>query len=201
MTTFAEQFIERMRPWNTGPRVAGKTDLERYLNSIAAMFQPVAELATEEGSDGEPGYVPPYGRIFNPATCPKDALPYLAQYVGVVLPTGGTEAEWRALIEAEAGLERGTRSSVEAAIKRVLGTEPFALQERTEANGTEGAYHFNVIVGTGKATQSLYTAINSVKPAGIWYTIIEGSGLWLQATRKWSEVAAGKKWPEATGNT
>src|ERR1039458_9949405 len=152
MTTFAERLEANMAPW-------ASADLDRYLRSVASMFQPVATIAQEEGSDGSAGYIPPYGNLFNPATCPKSALPYLAMFVGVSLPVGGSEAEWRELVKAESGLLRGTLQSLEAACKRVLGVSPFTIEERTAANGTEDAYHLNVLVGTGKATQALYNEI------------------------------------------
>ena len=100
-------------------------------------------------------------------------------------------------VKAESGLYRGTLSSLEAACKRVLGVSPFTIEERTAANGTEDAYHLNVIVGTGQASQALYNAINETKPAGLWYTILEVKNAWIQAGLQWNEVAGGLKWSEA----
>jgi hypothetical protein len=113
MTTFAERAIERLSVWMT-------PDLERYLRAIGAMFTPLEELTEEVGSDGETGYLPPYGRIFDPDLCPYDALGYLGQYVGASVPAGASETEARALVKAESGLNRGTRSSLESAIQRSI---------------------------------------------------------------------------------
>ncbi len=171
------------------------TDLDRYTNSIAAMFEPVLELCEEEGQDGEAAFVPPWGRLLNPELCPAIALPYLAQFVGVSIPTGASAVEGRALVKAESGLERGTLAALRMAIERTLPAGAhYLIQERTEANGTEGAYHFNVIVETGKSTQPLFEAINAVIPAGIWYSVLEVTGAWLEGTKIWSAVTAGKTW-------
>lgn len=109
-----------MEPWNTGPVIDGSTDLERYLRAMAAMFEPVLALAEEEGSDGSPDFVCAWGKILSPALCPGDALGYLSNFVGVDLPVGVSEAEARALIKAESGLERGTEASIKAAIERAI---------------------------------------------------------------------------------
>ncbi len=139
-------------------------------------------------------YRPAYGDLLEAETCPARDLPYLAQYVGVVIPPGATEAEARSLVKAESGLERGTRQALEAAIKRVLGSAPFTLQERTNAKGEVAAYAFSVIVGPGGKTQALEEAIFAAKPAGLVMTVVEGKILWAQGGKKWSEVTAGKKW-------
>jgi hypothetical protein len=55
-------------------------------------------------------------------------------------------------------------------------------------------YAFNVIVGPGKKSKALEEAIEAVVPAGVFFSVIEGTGMWLQGTLKWSGVAAGKKW-------
>jgi hypothetical protein len=118
LSPFAERLIARMEPWDTGPPIVGSTDLDRYLRSLATMFEPVEVLAAESGEDGSPNYTPAWGTLLDVTTAPASALPYLAMYVGVILPTGVTEAEARALIKAESGLERGTEASVKAAIER-----------------------------------------------------------------------------------
>jgi hypothetical protein len=161
-----------------------------YLDAVMVIVGSVA-IPYEET---EREYVPAYGALLDPELCPAKALPYLAQFVGVTIPAGTPEAEARALVLAESGLERGTTQSIETAIERVLGAEPFMLQERTNAKGEANAYAFNVIVGTGKKTKALEEAIAAVKPGGIISTVIEGTGMWLQATKKWSEAVAGKTW-------
>jgi hypothetical protein len=196
MTTFAAMLIERMAPWNTGPVRAGSTDLERWLRAIAAIAEPIDELTREVGSDGEAGYTPAWGKIMAVEQCPAKALPWLATFVGVTIPTGATEAEARELIKNHAGFSRGTSEALKKAIEHAIGTSTFRIQERTGPLGEENAYWFVVLVGAGKSSQALYNAINEVKPAGTWYTIVETTDAWLAGTKKWTEGAAGKKWTE-----
>jgi len=199
--SFATRAKTNMAPWDTGPVVAGKTDLDRYLNALGVMFQAVLELAEEEGSDGEAGYVAAWGKLMSPALCPFKYLGYLGMYVGVSIPAGATEAEARAIVEEHAGFSRGTREALNQAIERVIGTKVFTIRERTGPLGEANAYYFILIVGTGKATQALYNAINEVIPAGIWYTITEATDAWLSGTKAWDEISAGRKWTELTEGT
>jgi len=104
---------EKLAPWMT-------PDLALLCQAVGAMAQPVMEVAEDEGFDGEPGYIPGYGRIFDPRLCPAQYLPYLGMFVGVQIPIGASEAEARALVKAESGLERGTEASVKAAIERAI---------------------------------------------------------------------------------
>jgi P2-related tail formation protein len=197
---FASQLISRMQPWNVGPKTGSPplTDLERYCKALGAMFEPALALYEETGIDGEAGYVPPWGRVFNPATCPRAALAYLAQFVGVSVPTGATEAEARALVLAHAGFNRGTKGSLETVIKRVIGAgEPFTVLERTGPAGEPGQpYYFLVYVGPGKATQALYNAIDEVRPAGVWFTITEGKNQWLEGVKAHWTAVTPAKWTE-----
>jgi len=180
--------------------VSGETDLERYVKAIAAMFEPVSSLAEESGSDGEAGWVPPYGTLFDPATCPKDAMEYLANYLGTALPAGGTEAEWRAVLLAKSGEARGTLGSLEALLRKALGSVPFYILERTTPSLTAGsAWELAILIPAGHVGEAVYKEINLTIPAGIMYAVIERLDTWyaVKAGKKWSEVKAGLKWSES----
>jgi P2-related tail formation protein len=178
------------------------TDLQRFLTAASAPYEQVAEIAEETGSEGEAGWVPAYGKLLNPSTCPAKYLPWLGQFAGVEVPKTMTGAEARELVMHEPGLERGTRQAVEGAIRRIIGkTEPFMIQERTEANGSEGAYHFNVLVKPGKSSTALKQAIEEQKPGGVMFSIIEVKDAWITGAKKWSEISAGRKWTELTEGT
>ena len=75
-----------------------------FLISIGAMFEPTEELAAEEGSDGESGYIPAYGKLFDVNVVPRDGMGYLGNFIGVELPAD--DEEWRAILRAESGLAR-----------------------------------------------------------------------------------------------
>jgi len=86
------------------------------------MFEPPLELVAEHGSDGDPGYVPGWGALFDVNLCPTVDLPYLGQLVGVQIPAGSSDATARALIRAESGMQRGTIQSIQAAVERSIST-------------------------------------------------------------------------------
>jgi hypothetical protein len=184
---FGKRLADHLAPWMTD-------DLGRYSQAIGGMFDPVAELAEEEGTDGQAGYIPSWGKLLNPELCPASILPYLGQYVGVTIPPGASEAEARAAIKREAGLERGSLASIEAAIRTVLGAAPFTVQERTAADGSPSAYHFNVLVGIGKSSAALRAVIEAVKPGGVMFTILEVAGAWIQGADTWAAVAGTVTW-------
>lgn len=161
--SFAEQLIEAMEPWNTGPVINGSTDAERFQRARAAPFEPVTILASEVGSDGEPGYLPAWGVLLAVELCPGYALPWLAQFVGVTIPQGATEAEARALIRAKAGFARGTLGAIKAELIRTLPEGArFIILERTAISGAEDAYQ--MVIGI---------------------TGIAGGGTWETATGEW----------------
>lgn len=112
-TVVGVRLAEKLEPWISD-------DLARVCDSIGAMCEPLALVIEDEGFDGEHGYVPGYGKLFNPEECPGKYLPYLGMFVGVSIPVGTPEAEARALIKAESGLQRGTEASVKAAIERSI---------------------------------------------------------------------------------
>lgn len=193
MSVFSERLIARLEPWMS-------PDLERYCRALAAMFDPILTLAEETGQDGQstPPYEPAWGKILDVNLCPPQALGWLAQFVGVSLPTTVTEEEARALIRAEGGFERGTRQSIEAAIERVLGVGThYTIEERTNLGGEEKAYWFLVIVPPGDASKALSEAIESVKPAGLLFAVVEVENAWVSASLKWNEVAEGVTWESA----
>lgn len=114
-TVVGQRLYSKLLPWADEPG-----DLARLCDSIGYMAEPLAEILAEQGEQGEPGWVPPYGKVMNPAECPAAFLPWLAMFVGVQIPVGVSEAEARALIKAESGLARGTEASVKAAIERSI---------------------------------------------------------------------------------
>ncbi|HEY2181314.1 MAG TPA: phage tail protein [Solirubrobacteraceae bacterium] len=185
---FGQRLEERLEPWMS-------PDLARYVDAIGVMYQPILELAEEEGSDGEPGWVPAWGRIMDPTLCPPKALRWLAQFVGTELPITASTEESRKLIKEHQGFQRGTLPAIEAAIRRVLGAAPFTVKERTNAAGEEKAYWFVVIVGTGKSSTALKEAIEAVKPGGVQFTVIEATNDWINGVKAhWTEVTVPATW-------
>lgn len=110
-----QQLFDMLAPW-------ANDDMALYLDGIGRMFDPIALLVQEQGTEGDPDYIPAWGRLFDPDLCPAGDLPYLAQFVGVTIPVGTPEATARSLVKAEAGMNRGTPASIMAAIERNIST-------------------------------------------------------------------------------
>ena len=136
----------------------------------------------------------------DPTTCPAAYLPYLAMFTGTTIPNTATEKEARNLILYQCNLFRGTLFHIEYAIKEILGTAPFTIQERTGASGVEEAYHFNVLVGVGKSSQALINAISAAKPGGVMFSVIEVENAWISGEKTWEEVPSTIVW-NGTGAT
>jgi len=194
----AERLIEKLEPWMT-------PDLEILCEAIGSMTEPLMEVLEEEGYPDEPGWVPAYGRIFDPETCPPAFLSYLAMFVGAQIPIGTPEEEARQLVKAESGLERGTRASVESAITRALKVgAPFDLIERTNPAGEPDPYWFLVVVNSADLVPEgnpakLEANVNGTKPAGLaWEVVQVDEAIWDEATLTWNEVGAGVLWSTVT---
>ena len=190
MAIFGPRLTARLEAWSNA-------DLEVLSEALGAMFDPLLSIAEESGSDGEAGYIPAYGRLFEVKTANLAELRYLSNYIGTEIPAGATEAEARAIVEAEAGTQRGTRESIDNVIERIIGVgAPYQVLERTNLAGEAKAYRFVVIVPTGKATAALHEAIEAVKPGGLQFDVTELTGVWLEGTKTFGAITAAKKWSE-----
>lgn len=118
MGLFGDALVAKQWPWMT-PSYA------IFCQALGAMFDPVGFLAQDQGLDGDAGYVPGWGVLFDVERCPTAYLPYLAQFVGVTVPAGTSDAQARALIRAEGGLQRGKPAAIRSAIQRSIST-PYA---------------------------------------------------------------------------
>jgi hypothetical protein len=116
--SFADDFVAAFEPWLTPA-------LEDYLRAIATMFSEV-ELYAFDDDQGEGWEI-----LFDPDRAPVKALPYLAQYVGEILPVGISEAGAREWIKDAPNQKRGTpRSIFLAAQRRLTGSRLVSMIER-----------------------------------------------------------------------
>ena len=180
--SFSTRLEAKMEPWLTA-------DLKRWLKAAAQPYEQVETLTEETGTFGKPGWIPPYAKVMNPTECPAAYLPWLGQFCGVQVRKTATEAEARAEVKAESGLSRGTRKSLETLLKKALGAKAFYILEREPT-----PYSFKVVIPVGGIPAAMYEEINLTKPAGLTYEVVERPGTWYVGTKKWSAVAAGKKW-------
>jgi len=147
--------------------------LRMYCDSIGGMFQIVEDLS-RDGVDNSGKNAPGWSQLMDLPRCPTYALQWLAQFIGVLLPIGLTDAQQRAYIAAAPGWKRGTPAAIIAAAQTHLtGNKLVTLRERSP-----DAYSFDIHTLTSETPNSAQTLadILAQKPAGINMTYSTWTG-------------------------
>lgn len=135
-----------------------------YLDAIGQMFDPIEDLA-RDGTDGTPGW----GKLIDVDLAPAAALPWLAQFVGAVLPALN-EADTRAYIKAGAAWRRGTLQAIRETTQLYLtGTKTVRIDERDSS-----PYHYTVTISPAEllvAQSVVQAALDAQKPAGLQFQL------------------------------
>lgn len=183
---FTAAFLESFGPWLAYDKSA---DLDAYLTAIGEMNDTTAGIVMDQGFPGDPGYVPGWSTLLDPNNCPAEFLPFLAQFIGVVIQPGTDAAVARAQIFAESNINRGTATSIQNAVTQHLtDTQSVHIIEREGQFGTD-PYSFIVIVRSEEviSVQGLTDAVNATKPAGLQWFLIE-TDAWTIAQMEASQV-------------
>jgi hypothetical protein len=138
-------------------------------NAVGTMFQ-LLEDYVRDTPDG-----PGWSALMDLDRCPTEALPWLAQFAGVRLLPGTTDAEQRERINSTDGFRRGTVGAIAAAAQRTLtGTKTVGITERDGGD----AYAFAVATYATETPDTLatYNALLAAKPAGLIMTYSSGVG-------------------------
>lgn len=171
--SFKDDLYERMGPWAYADADNGYA-LRTLCYGLAAMFEEVEDLGI--ATDDLPGWAKALSVQAEDGSprVPANLLPWLAQFVGVRIPTGTADANARALVKGAEGLTRGSRAAIEDAAQRFLtGAKTVVFKERDG-----GAYKLTVYVYTQQVTDAakLDAAVRAQKPAGIVLTLNVISG-------------------------
>jgi hypothetical protein len=154
---------------------------------VETLIDPVAELAGE-GEDGTPAW----SKLLDPDECPGAALPYLAQFVGVVITPEMSEAQIRAEITAPTGWVRGTDPVIRLTVQRTLtGEDPLVIiHSRTPE---PGHHYIRTLLSQTPDPARTKALVRAAVPA--WeeldYEAIEGV--------TWADIAASTKWETWAG--
>lgn len=144
MSNWGARLQERTQPLQPDDHLYGWAHAI-LCEALAKPYLQIAELIDP------PDPYPPWGPLFDLATCPEWALPWLAQLVGTSLPVGLTPAQQRGYIGAYAGHTVGTVDAMTAAARIVLvpanPPAPATIWFR-ERDG--GAYRLEVVTLTGE---------------------------------------------------
>jgi hypothetical protein len=125
---FGDRLQERTRP--LAPDDAAYGFAHAILcEALSKPFLQVQELFDPEGD------LPPVAPLLDPMLCPDWALSWLAQLVGITIPTGTPPDAARSLIVSVSGFRRGTPAAIAAAVQAVLtGSKTVFFRERDGGN-------------------------------------------------------------------
>jgi hypothetical protein len=137
--SFTSEYVARFDPWIADLQQRGidPQPLIDYLETIASLFSEV-ELYAMDWYDDDGVLHEGWTSLFDPDLCPAKALPYLAQYVGEVLPEGlweTDEAAAREWINDNPNSRRGTNRAIFLAAQRRL-TGATYIVETPDPEGT-----------------------------------------------------------------
>jgi len=174
------------------------------LNAIGAMYQLIEDWVRDQPEG------PGWSLLLDVNRCPDEALPWLAQFVGVRLLPGSTPDEQRARIESTDGFKRGTPAAIVGAAKATLtGGQTVVLRERDgqgagHPTAPDSAYYLTVVTYQGQTPNPTATknAILAQKPGGIvlnylteagqdWQSVKDGNTSWGAVNTRyatWADV-------------
>lgn len=110
-----------------------------YVGAIVSMYQQAADYGRD--SNGRPGW----SVLMDIDTCPDEALPWLAQFVGVDI-TGLDPADARAKMIDQPNRRRGTPGRLSEAIADTLtGTRTVTILERNNGTGVDAPFEITVL--------------------------------------------------------
>ena len=196
----------QLGPWHDADNASGIAGngypLLTFLDAISSQFA-VTEAYTRDDATHTG-----WGQLLDVNVCPTAALPWLAQFAGVSIPVGATDAQMRAAIVAQQNSKRGTPATLIAILQSFLtGTQHVTLSERTPDpySFTITSYLTETPGGAGGATAiAAKAALLAAKPAGLIMTYNVQSGLtwngianypttpgqWSQQTDTWNSLAS-----------
>jgi P2-related tail formation protein len=152
---------DRLYPFQNVTDAYGNNDaalgypLLRFLDGIGQIMQQTLNLFQDTPQG------PGWSQIFDPTRCPTEALPWLAQWVGVRFnQTQNTDGAQRAAIQAEQGFNRGTVAALQnAAAQWLTPHQAVLIYERTP-----DPYSFTVVLALGQLTTGTYSQVSAQFP-------------------------------------
>lgn len=125
MGSLASEVYQQLKPLAARDEEFGYP-LANYLAALLAPAQLIEDLARDTVNGG-----PGYSILVDTDLCPAVALPWHAQFKGVVLPDGLTEAEQREWIHSAEGQYRGMIPAlVKAGQRHLTGAKTVRVVER-----------------------------------------------------------------------
>jgi hypothetical protein len=138
--------------------------------------------------------------FFDPQGAPAEALPWLAQFVGVRLTGGLTVQQQRDQIERRPNLDRGTRAGM-AADAQALLTDSKLVLINERAGGDPYEVEVYTLTAETPDPDAVEVVVRAQKPAGLILTYNDVTGItWNATSTTWTTVPAGAEWNNADQN-
>lgn len=117
--------------------------LLQWLSGIGSMLQGIDSLC-RDSYDNEGNLAPGWSQVLDIDRCPTEALPWLAQFLGVQLNTNLRDDQQRYAIENPQGFARGTPAAILAAVNQYLSAGYSAVLVERDTS----AYHLAIRIPT-----------------------------------------------------
>lgn len=158
--------------------------LLQFCEGIAQMFLET-ETLVRDTDDGDPGW----SILMDIDRVPTEDLGYLAQFVGVQLLVGLSDASQRQRIRETSGQHRGTPDAIRGAAHQYLtGSQRVDLYERDA--GDPYALRVRTFITETPDSDAVYLAIMAEKPAGLNLTYEVAPGMtYADMTTDWPTYA------------
>lgn len=153
----SEEVYEGLTAWARADRDVW--DLLVYVDAMMRTLQPVVDLVRD--SDTHEGW----GKLLDIDAAPTEALPWLAQLVGVTPLRGLSDEAQRLRIKEAAGWQRGSPAAIRAAAQQFLTGN--RLVEVYERDGSPWRFRIRTYKAETPDPRAIVKAVNALKPAGL----------------------------------
>jgi hypothetical protein len=200
-----DEFVAALAMWE-GQSPNG--ELTVFAEAIGQMFLEVEQYTVDTDPNGNPTQ-PSWSVMLDPTLCPIAGLPYLAQWVGEILPFGIGPTDMRNWIIQGPNQIRGTPLSIARAAWRYLnGSKTVQIWESHRLDGTANVDYIAVRVYEHEVTnlRALMAQLRAAVPADIILDFLVSTGaIWediFLGYTSWAALHAAKStWSEVTGVT
>lgn len=174
--SFAQEVLDALAPMLYAEATTGDA-LTEYVTGLSLPFELVEAWASDTNTDIG------WSLLLDIDRCPVEALPWLAQIVGLKLNTALSVANQRQQIHDAPNWKRGTPGAMAGAPAPYLtGSKTVIFRERYDGSGNDAPYYVEVITLVAETTDAtkVEAVIRAQKPGGIILTYVNASGPDLQ---------------------
>lgn len=171
-TDFAQDVLDALAPMLYAEATTGNA-LADYVTGVSQPFELVEEWASDTDTDIG------WSLLLDIDRAPVEALPWLAQIVGLKLNTALSVADQRQQIHNTPNWKRGSPGAMKAAPAPFLtGTKTVILRERYDGSGNDAPYDIEVITYTAETPNSaaVLAAVTKQKATGLILTYVTIAG-------------------------